>query len=161
MTHPRPALDRLVSVTIDAGSIGRGTPDQENERRIAIEDLVTDNRFGLAGREAGPYRLDIALRDGKLVLAVSSEPGDPVVTHGLSLTPFRSLVRDYLALLESHQDAIRSGRADRIEAVDMGRRGLHNEGATLLGQRLAGKIEADFETLRRLFTLVTALHWKG
>ena len=161
MTIAAPApLDRLLSVTIDADSIGRGTPEQESERRIAIDDLVREGRFGLPGRAGGPYRLDLALRDGKLILAVSDEPGFPVVTHGLSLTPFRSLVRAYLGLLDSHQEAIRSGRHDRIEAVDMGRRGLHNEGATLLGDRLSDKIAADFATLRRLFTLLAALHWK-
>ncbi len=157
MTGAAPAA-RLVAVTLDEGSIGRSSPEREEERRVAMRDLVESNRFGLPGREGGPYRLALARRDGKLILAVSNEAGDAIVSHGLSLQPFRSLIRDYLLLCEHHDAAIRAGGPGRIEAVDMGRRGLHNEGAERLGERLRGKIEADFDTLRRLFTLLAALH---
>ncbi len=155
---------RLIAVTLDEGSIGRGSPDQEHERRIAIYDLVEENSFGLsdaAGRAAGPYRLAIGLREGRLILAVSDEAGAPLMSHLLSLQPFRSVLRDYLMLCDTYYQAIRTASPSRIEAIDMGRRGLHDEGAALLGARLAGKIEADRGTLRRLFTLLTALHYKG
>lgn len=153
--------DRLVSVTLDEGSIGRGNPDQEHERRIAIYDLVEENSFGLPGRDGGPYRLAIGLQEGKLVLAVSDEAGAPLMSHMLSLQPFRSVLRDYLMLCDNYYRAIRTASPSQIEAIDMGRRGLHNEGAALLGERLRGKLEADADTLRRLFTLMTALHYKG
>ena len=157
---------RLIAVTLDEGSIGRGNPDQEHERRIAIYDLVEENSFGLSdpdasGRATGPYRLAIGLRDGKLVLAVSDEAGAPLMSHLLSLQPFRSVLRDYLMLCDTYYQAIRTASPSRIEAIDMGRRGLHDEGAALLGARLAGKIVADGGTLRRLFTLLTALHYRG
>lgn len=152
---------RLVSVRLDEASIGRGSPDQEHERQIAIYDLLESNSFALPGHEGGPYRLAVALQDGKLVLAVSTEAGDAVVSHVLSLKPLRSLVKDYLLLCDSYYDAIRTATPSHIEAVDMGRRGLHDEGADVLGERFRGKIDCDPDTLRRLFTLVTALHWKG
>ncbi len=152
---------RLVEVVLDEASVGRGNPDQEHERRIAIYDLVEDNRFALPGHAGGPYRLTIGLEDGKLRLAVSAEAGNPVMTHLLSLRPLRSVVKDYLMLCDNYYAAIRSSTPAQIEAIDMGRRGLHDEGAGLLGQRLKGKVECDKGTLRRLFTLVTALHWKG
>ncbi len=153
---------RLTAVTLDEGSIGRGNSDQEHERRIAIYDLVEENSFGLCGRDDGPYRLDIGLQEGRLVLAVSAEGGGaPVMSHLLSLQPFRSVVKDYLMLCDTYYRAIRTASPSQIEAIDMGRRGLHDEGAALLGERLTGKIEADTGTLRRLFTLITALHYKG
>lgn len=155
---------RLIAVTLDEVSIGRGNPDQEHERRIAIYDLVEENSFGLpdaSGPATGPYRLAIGLREGRLVLAVSDEAGSPLASHLLSLQPFRSVLRDYLMLCDTYYQAIRTASPSRIEAIDMGRRGLHDEGAALLGARLAGKIEADGRTLRRLFTLMTALHYKG
>ncbi len=157
---------RLIAVTLDEGSIGRGSPDQEHERRIAIYDLVEENSFGLPGRdgpgpEGGPYRLAIGLQEGKLVFAVSDEAGAPLMSHMLSLQPFRSVLKDYLMLCDTYYRAIRTASPSRIEAIDMGRRGLHNEGAALLGERLRGKLEADADTLRRLFTLMTALHYKG
>jgi uncharacterized protein (UPF0262 family) len=153
--------NRLLSVTLDEASIGRGSPDQEHERRVAIYDLVETNSFALPGREEGPYHLHIGLQDGKLVLSVSTPDGHASLSHILSLQPLRSLVKDYLLLCDSYYDAIRSAAPSQIEAVDMGRRALHDEGAGVLGERLRGKIDCDPPTLRRLFTLVTALHWKG
>jgi uncharacterized protein (UPF0262 family) len=152
---------RLIAVVLDETSIGRGNPDQEHERRVAIYDLVEENVFGLPGHDGGPYRLAIGLQDGKLLLAVSDEAGAPLMSHLLSLQPFRSLLKDYLMLCDTYYRAIRTASPSQIEAIDMGRRGLHNEGAALLGERLSGKVEADPGTLRRLFTLMTALHYKG
>ena len=152
---------RLIAVSLDETSIGRGNPDQEHERRIAIYDLVEENSFALHGHDGGPYRLTIGLQEGRLLLAVMDESGTGLMSHLLSLKPFRSVLKDYLMLCDTYYQAIRSASPRQIEAIDMGRRGLHDEGAALLGERLRGKIEADHDTLRRLFTLVTALHYKG
>ncbi len=152
---------RLVSVTLDDASIGRGTPDQEHERRVAIYDLVETNNFAVPGRDRGVYALRLSLRDRKIVLDISDADGAPVAAHLLSMTPFRRILRDYFIICENYFSAIRTSSSERIEAIDMGRRGLHNEGAQLLAERLKGKIDCDFDTARRLFTLFTALHWKG
>ena len=154
-------IDRLVCVTLDETSIGRGNPDQEHERQIAIWDLVEENSFGVEGHLGGPYLLVLALHDKKLLFDVRDQQGDPIVSHVLSLTPFRSILRDYFMVCESYYAAIRTATPSQIEAIDMGRRGLHNDGAQLLAERLQGKIICDFDTARRIFTLVTALHWKG
>ncbi len=155
------AQKRLTEVSLDENSIGRGSADQEHERAIAIYDLIEDNSFGVVGHDGGPYTLKISLHDAKLALAVSDQEGNGVVTHILSLTPFKRILKDYFMVCETYYAAIRSATPSRIEAIDMGRRGLHNEGAHLLLERLKGKIETDIDTARRIFTLVTALHWKG
>lgn len=152
---------RLVDVELDE-SIGRSTPDVEHERAVAIFDLIEDNSFQPTGDEnGGPYRLKLSLVDSKLVFSVTRESGEAVVTHILSLTPFRRVVKDYFLICESYYAAIRSATPSHIEAIDMGRRGLHNEGSQTLMDRLAGKIEVDFDTARRIFTLVCVLHWRG
>jgi uncharacterized protein (UPF0262 family) len=153
--------NRLVSVTLDEASISRGAADQEHERQIAIYDLIDENSFALPGRDAGPYGLKIALQDAKLVLEIADESGAPVIAHILSLTPFRGLLKDYFMICESYYAAIRTAMPMQIEAIDMGRRAIHNEAAELLLERLKGKIECDHDTARRIFTLVVALHWKG
>ncbi len=153
--------NRLVSVILDEASISRGASDQEHERQIAIYDLIDENSFALPGRDAGPYGLKIALQDAKLVLEIADENGNPIVAHILSLTPFRGLLKDYFMICESYYAAIRTAMPTQIEAIDMGRRAVHNEAAELLLERLKGKIECDRDTARRLFTLVVALHWKG
>jgi uncharacterized protein (UPF0262 family) len=153
--------NRLVSVILDEASISRGAADQEHERQIAIYDLIDENSFALPGRDAGPYGLKIALQDAKLVLEIADENGNPIVAHILSLTPFRGLLKDYFMICESYYAAIRTAMPTQIEAIDMGRRAVHNEAAELLLERLKGKIECDRNTARRLFTLVVALHWKG
>lgn len=155
------ARDRLVAVMLDEASIGIGTADQEHERRVAIFDLVEENSFALAGHDRGPYQLRIGLHGAQLALEIRTAGDETVITHLLALKPFRGLLRDYLMMCDSYVDAIRTATPDRIEAIDMGRRGLHNEGAEQLAARLNGKIAADFDTLRRLFTLLTALHWRG
>ena len=152
---------RLVDVELDE-SIGRSTPDVEHERAVAIFDLIEDNAFAPVGDTGeGPYKLRLSLAEARLVFAISREDGETVVTHILSLTPFRRIVKDYYMICESYYDAIRSSTPSQIEAIDMGRRGLHNEGSQTLLDRLSGKIDVDFDTARRLFTLVCVLHWRG
>jgi len=153
--------NRLISVTLDEASIGRGAADQEHERQIAIYDLIDENCFALPGRDAGPYGLNISLQEAKLALEIVDETGMRIATHILSLTPFRSLLKDYFMICESYYAAIRTALPSQIEAIDMGRRALHDEAADLLIARLKGKIECDCDTARRIFTLVAALHWKG
>lgn len=161
MSSDDAARDRLVDVVLDE-SIGRSTPDVEHERAVAIFDLIEENSFRPIGDEAGgPYRLRLSLADSRLVMEITRENGDHVVTHILSLTPFRRVVKDYFLICESYFEAIKSSSPSQIEAIDMGRRGLHNEGSQTLMDRLAGKIEVDFDTARRLFTLVCVLHWRG
>lgn len=151
---------RLIAVVLDEASIGRAPPDVEHERAIAIYDLLEDNRFALA-EHAGPYRLLLSLADKRLIFDVRSEGDEPLIAHTLSLTPFRRVVKDYFLMCDSYFQAIRLGSPNRIEAIDMGRRGIHNEGSEILTERLKGKIEVDFETARRLFTLICVLHWRG
>lgn len=152
---------RLVDVELDE-TIGRSTPDVEHERAVAIFDLIEENSFAPVNDEAGgPYKLKLSLAEQRLVFAISREGGEAVVTHILSLTPFRRIVKDYYMICESYYDAIRTSTPSQIEAIDMGRRGLHNEGSQTLLDRLSGKIDIDFDTARRLFTLVCVLHWRG
>jgi uncharacterized protein (UPF0262 family) len=151
---------RLSDVVLD-DSIGRSTPDVEHERAVAIFDLVEENTFEPLGHAGGPYCLKLSLVDSKLVLGITTESGDDVATHILSLTPFRRIIKDYFMICESYYDAIRSSTPSRIEAIDMGRRGIHNEGSQTLTDRLGGKIRIDFDTARRLFTLVCVLYWRG
>ncbi len=156
-----PQRDRLIDVELDE-TIGRSTPDVEHERAVAIFDLIEENSFRpVSDEQGGPYVLKLSLVDSRLVFAITREDGSDVVTHILSLTPFRRIVKDYYMICESYYDAIRSASPSHIEAIDMGRRGLHNEGSQTLKDRLAGKIDVDFDTARRLFTLVCVLHWRG
>jgi uncharacterized protein (UPF0262 family) len=152
----------LASIDLDDVSIGRTTPEKEHERAVAIYDLIEANHFALPGHdEGGPYALTLAMIDNKLSFDIRSLGGDRLITHVLSLTPFRRVMRDYFMICESYYEAIRTSSPTQIEAIDMGRRGLHNEAAELLVERLQGKVELDFNTSRRLFTLIAALHWKG
>ena len=153
------ANHRLQSVELDEESLSAASRDQEQERQIAIFDLIEENRFHPEGAETGPYDLRIALVEHRLALDISGP--DYQRRHLLSLTPFRGVVRDYRMVCESYYEAIRHATPQRIEALDMGRRGLHNDGSALLRTRLVGKIDIDLDTARRLFTLVCALHWRG
>lgn len=153
--------NKLIDIELDE-SIGRAAPDVEHERNVAIFDLIEENSFAPVDDAAGgPYKLKLSLLDAKLIFAISRESGETVVTHILSLTPFRRIVKDYYMICESYYDAIRTSSPAQIEAIDMGRRGLHNEGSQTLLDRLNGKIDIDFDTARRLFTLVCVLHWRG
>ena len=152
---------RLVEITLDEKSVGRKSSDVEHERKVAIFDLLEDNVFALEGREEGPYTLLLSIAENRLVFSVGDASHKPITSFMLSLSPFRKLVKDYFFVCESYYEAIKTAPPSRIEALDMGRRGLHNEGSQLLMQRLEGKITTDFDTARRLFTLICALHWKG
>lgn len=151
---------RLCDVVLDE-SIGRSTPDVEHERAVAIFDLIEENSFEPIAHEGGPYRLNISLVDAKLVFSITTEDGKDVAIHILSLTPFRRIIKDYFLICESYYEAIRSSTPSQIEAIDMGRRGIHNDGSQTLMDRLSGKIKVDFDTARRLFTLVCVLYWRG
>jgi uncharacterized protein (UPF0262 family) len=153
--------NRIVAVTLDEESIGRSGPDIEHERAIAIYDLVEKNLFAPEGAEAGPYTLHIGITGNRLMFDIRREDATPVVVHLLSLTPFRRIVKDYFMICDSYYQAIRTATPDKIEAIDMGRRGIHDEGSNTLMERLEGKVRIDFETARRLFTLISVLHWKG
>ena len=165
MTQPPEQDDstnRIVGVTLDEDSIGRSGPDIEHERAIAIYDLIEQNLFAPEGADGkGPFTLHIGITGSRLMFDIRREDGTPVVAHLLSLTPFRRIVKDYFMICDSYYQAIRTATPDKIEAIDMGRRGIHDEGSRTLQERLKGKVRVDFETSRRLFTLITVLHWKG
>ena len=146
---------RLASVTLDAASLPAATAEIEHERRVAVFDLVEKNSFEPAGATGGPYALTLSLQDSRLVFEVTGP--DYARAHGLSLTPLKTVLKDYGLICDSYYEALRGSSPSQIESVDMGRRGMHNEGAELLKERLAGKIAIDHETARRLFTLVFAL----
>ncbi|CAN7592334.1 UPF0262 family protein [Bosea sp. LjRoot237] len=153
--------NHLVAVTLDEASLGRGAADQEHERAVAIYDLIERNHFAVPDFDGGPYAVHLALVERRLAFEIKSADGAPVVTHHLSLTPFRRIIKDYELVCDSYYAAIRTATPAQIEAIDMGRRGLHDEAARLLVERLTNKVEIDNETARRLFTLIYALHWKG
>jgi uncharacterized protein (UPF0262 family) len=158
---PDPAKSRLSDVLLD-DTIGRSTPDVEHERAVAIYDLIEENSFQPVGDgNGGPYKLKLSLVESRLVFSVSREDASPVITHILSLTPFRRVIKDYFLICESYYEAIRTSTPSQIEAIDMGRRGIHNEGSETLRERLSGKIDVDFDTARRLFTLICVLNWRG
>ena len=147
----------IIRLELDEETLAASSPDAEHERRIAIFDLLEQNHFVLNDHDGGPYVLRLALQENKLVFDVRDEAEAPVRAFILSLTPFRRVVKDYFLICESYYEAVRSATPSQIEAIDMGRRGLHNEGSELLQMRLEGKAEVDFDTARRLFTLVCAL----
>lgn len=151
---------RLQSIELDAATLPSATAEIEHERRVAIFDLVEKNSFEPAGSEAGPYDLKLSLQDNRLVFDIASKAGF-TRTYALSLTPLKAVLKDYVLICDSYYEALRGSSATQIEAVDMGRRGLHNEGAEALKVRLEGKVAIDHETARRLFTLVCALYRRG
>lgn len=158
--------DRLIDVQLDDRGLPPPTPEVEQERRVAIFDLLEENSFALAPRDgqtppAGPYKLRLAVREGRLVFEVATESDDKAYDFMLSLSPFRPIIKDYFGICASYFDAVKTQPAHRIEAIDMARRGVHNEGSELLQERLAGKIATDHDTARRLFTLICVLHFKG
>jgi len=156
------AKQRLVSVTLDEETIGRSNPDVEHERQVAIYDLLEQNIFAPIGQEnKGPFALHLSITGNRLVFDIRTEDGEPVVAHLLSLTPLRRIVKDYHLICDSYYEAIRTATPDKIEAIDMGRRGVHNEGSRILMERLKDKVHLDVNTARRLFTLLCVLHWKG
>jgi len=162
MSAARSARDqRLVKLTLDENSIGRSNADVEHERAVAIYDLLQENSFAPVGHDGGPYALHLAVVSNRLVFDVRGADGSAVVSHHLSLTPLKRIVRDYFMICDSYYQAIRTSTPSQIEAIDMGRRAMHNEGSELLIERLKNKIHMDHDTARHLFTLITVLHWKG
>jgi uncharacterized protein (UPF0262 family) len=158
---PDKPSQRLIKITLDEGSIGRSSPDIEHERAVAIYDLIEDNSFAPVDHDGGPYMLHLSISENRLVFDIRREDGTPLMAHLLSLTPLRRIVKDYFLICDSYYKAIRTATPSQIEAIDMGRRGLHNEGSDLLMERLKEKVEVDHDTARRLFTLICVLHWKG
>jgi uncharacterized protein (UPF0262 family) len=153
--------DRLIGVEIDQ-SLERARPaSATHDREAAIHDLLEANTFKLSGAAKGPYRLRLSSVDGRLVFAVFDEAEEQVYTILLSLAPFRRVVKDYFAICESYDRAVRIATPAQIETIDMARRSIHNEGSELLLERLAGKAETDFDTARRLFTLICSLMWQA
>ena len=158
---PPPSTSRLIAITLDETSIARGSATIDHEREVAIYDILDANWFQPTGREDGPWKLRLAIADDRLALVIGNETSDALLTHMLSLTSLRRIIKDYFIVCDSYYDAIRTAPPSRIQAIDMGRRALHDEGSRLLVDRLKGKVEVDHDTARRLFTLICALHWKG
>jgi uncharacterized protein (UPF0262 family) len=159
-------MSSIVQIEIDDSALPPPTPEIEQERRVAVFDLLEDNSFAIPDRDgrdvlSGPYRLFLAIRDRRLVFDVQTEKEEPAAEFHLSLGPFRQVVKDYFQICESYFDAVKKLPPGQIEAIDMARRGIHNEGARVLQERLAGKADLDIDTARRLFTLICVLHFGG
>ncbi len=153
--------NRLVDVSLDESSLAPTSPATEHERRIALFDLKEANSFEVGGEDRGPYLLLLSLNEGRLAFDVSTEQGERVCLHHVPMSALRKLIKDYVLICDTYHNAIRTAPPSRIEAIDMGRRGLHNEAAEVLSEALRSKITVDVETARRLFTLVCALHVRG
>ena len=153
--------ERIIAVDIDGETLSAAGPEAEHERRVAIFDLLEENTFSLEANPAGPYKLNLSRMDNRLIMQISGEDDTHLHTFILSLAPFRRIIKDYFMICDRYYDAIRHQTPNQIEAIDMARRGVHNEGSDLLAERLKGKIETDFDTARRIFTLICALHAKS
>jgi uncharacterized protein (UPF0262 family) len=152
---------RIIEITLDERSVVRRSADVEHERAVAIYDLIEENYFAPVDHPHGPYRVHLSIVESRLVFDIRDEADAPITTVALTLMPFRRLVKEYFAVCESYYAAIKTASPSRIEAIDMGRRGLHNDGSELLCSRLGGKIDIDFQTARRIFTLICVLHIRG
>jgi len=162
MTSDAPSsTSRLYEVLLDGASIGRGTPDQEHERAVAIYDLTSENVFSPPGRDDGPFSLRLAHQETKLTFDIQTKAGEPVGNFSISMTPFRALLKDYFMVCENYYAAIRTASPRQIEAIDRERAALHNEGAELVAARFSERVEIDAGTARRLFTLISSLYWKA
>ncbi len=159
-------MTRICHIDLDDGNLPPPTPEIEQERKVAMFDLIEENSFALPGREGrevppGPYRLGLSIREKRLVFDIRTKDAQPAAEFHLSLSPFRQVVKDYWAICESYFDAVKNMPPSQIETIDMARRGIHNEGARILEKRLEGKAEIDTDTARRLFTLICVLHYGG
>ena len=159
-------MSRIAHIDLDDRNLPPPTPEIEQERRVAIFDLLEDNTFDLPKRDdrmvpEGPYKVALSIRDKRLVFDIATEMGERAVEFHLSLSPFRQVVKDYWAICESYYDAVKNMPPSQIETIDMARRGIHNEGARVLAERLDGKAIVDNDTARRLFTLICVLHFGG
>lgn len=159
-SEPVATTHRLSEVLLDPASIGRGNANIEHEREVAIYDIIDSNTFDVEGRD-GPFTLKLAVIEDRLHFIIDTEPATGEHTFMLSLSPLKRVMKDYFIVCDSYYKAIRTAPPSRIQAIDMGRRGLHDEGSRVLVERLKGKINVDHDTARRLFTLICALHWKG
>ncbi len=149
---------RIVNIFLDEKSLVRRAAHVEHERKVAVYDLLEDNHFAPVGDDRGPYTLHLRIEDNRLVFDIRTEGGDKLDRFTLPLNSFRKIVKDYFIVCESYFEAIKTAPPSRIEALDMGRRGLHNEGSDILRDRLEGKVDIDKRTARRLFTLICVLH---
>jgi uncharacterized protein (UPF0262 family) len=157
--EPMPNHARIGQVVLEGEALMRLNDELEADRATAVADILHENRFIPKGAPDGPYRLHLGLVEGRLAFDIRSDrDGSPITAVVLAMGPFRRLIKDYLMMVHAHAEAVAEGREARVQAIDMGRRGLHNEAAGLLRQRLEGKIEIDFDTARRLFTLICVLH---
>ncbi len=159
-------MSRISQINLDDAGLPPATPEIEQERRVAMFDLLEDNTFKLPERDGravpgGPYHVGLAIRDKRLVFNVRTESAETAAEFHLSLGPFRQVVKDYFQICESYFDAVKRLPPSQIEAIDMARRGIHNEGSRVLQERLEGKVEIDIDTARRLFTLICVLHFGG
>ena len=151
----------IAEIVLDERTVVRRSPEIERERAAAIADLVHLNQFAPASGLSGPFRVELAVADGRLSLDIISLTGAGSETLGLSLRPFARTIKDYFLICESYSKALKAGNLAQVEAIDMGRRGLHDDGAALLSDSLSGKIAVDHDTARRLFTLICVLHLKA
>ena len=156
--------NRLVAIELDESAFSSPSPDIDHERKVAIFDLLEQNEFAVVDESktaTGPFHLTLSIADNRLVFDIADHQERQCAVFGLSMSPFRRIVKDYFLICDSYFQAIKTASPSQIEAIDMGRRGLHNDGSEILQARLAGKIEVDFDTARRLFTLICVLHWRG
>jgi len=159
-------MTRIVHIEIDESNLPPPTPEIEQERRVAVFDLLEGNHFSLPARTdreqpSGPYRVGLSVKEKRLVFDIQTEAKQKAAEFHLSLSPFRQVVKDYWSICESYFDAVKNMPPSQIETIDMARRGIHNEGARILTERLAGKADVDNDTARRLFTLICVLHFGG
>ena len=159
-------MSHICQIELDDANLPPPTPEIEQERKVAIYDLIEENSFDLptrAGRTAppGPYRVQLAIREKRLVFDIRTDSDEAAAEFHLSLSPFRQVVKDYWAICKSYFDAVKTLPPAQIETIDMARRGIHNEGARILQERLEGKADVDGDTARRLFTLICVLHFGG
>ncbi|WP_375282144.1 UPF0262 family protein [Pseudooctadecabacter sp.] len=159
-------MTKIIDIALDDRALPPPTPEIEQERKVAMFDLLEENSFALADRDGravpeGPYKLGLSIRQKRLVFEIATEKDDPAGEFHLSLGPFRQVVKDYFQICESYFDAVKTAAPSQIETIDMARRGIHNEGARILEERLDGKAEVDTDTARRLFTLICVLHFGG
>ena len=159
-------MSHIAQIELDDSNLPPPTPEIEQERKVAMFDLLEENSFTLPKRDdrlvpEGPYHVDLSIRDKRLVFDIDTETGDKAAEFHLSLSPFRQVVKDYWSICESYYDAVKNLAPAQIETIDMARRGIHNEGARILAERLEGKADIDNDTARRLFTLVCVLHFGG
>ncbi|MDC0013070.1 UPF0262 family protein [Octadecabacter sp.] len=157
-------MAKIIHIDLDDSALPLPTPEIEQERKVAMFDLLEDNSFVLPERDGraapvGPYRLGLSIRQKRLVFEIATEKGEAAGEFHLSLGPFRQVVKDYFQICESYFDAVKTAAPSQIETIDMARRGIHNEGARILEERLEGKAEVDNDTSRRLFTLICVLHF--